>query len=96
MSSRTRFWRSSIISVREHRADDIAGRAAVLEDAGPDVQRLGRDAQPLGDLLEDLRTRLLQTPLDLAEVGVGHTRVLRQLTKRDLRMLTLLTDVVAE
>ena len=82
--------------VCEHRADDVARRAAVLEDPGPHIQRLRRDAQAFRDLLKDLCTGFLQAPLDLAEVGVGHTRVLRQLAKRDLRMFALLTDVVAQ
>src|SRR4051812_27899368 len=40
----------------------------VLQDAGPDVELLGRDPQALGDLLQDLGTRAAQAPLDLGQV----------------------------
>ena len=59
----------------ERVAQDLAGEVvlalAVLEDPGPDVERLGGDPQRLGDLLEDLGGRLAQAALDLAEVRVG-------------------------
>src|SRR5688500_6989277 len=45
--------------------------AAVLEDASPHVEGLGRDAQTLRDLLQDLRARLAQAALDLAQVRVA-------------------------
>src|SRR4051812_13057121 len=38
--------------------------ARFVEDPGAHVERLGRDAQPLGDALEDLRRRLAQPALD--------------------------------
>src|SRR6202012_6048678 len=68
----------------------------VLQDAGLYVQGLGRDPQALGDLLEDLGARLAEPALDLAEVGVGDARGLRELTERDLRLLPLLADVLPD
>src|SRR5205085_10919677 len=58
------------------------GFGRFVEDPGPDVQRLGRDLQALGDALEDLRGRLAQTPLDLAEVRVRDAGELAQLAQR--------------
>jgi phosphosulfolactate synthase len=58
--------------------DTRVGRA-VLQDAGLDIEGFGRDAQPLGDLLQDVRARLAQAALDLAQVGVGHPGRLGQL-----------------
>jgi methyltransferase of ATP-grasp peptide maturase system len=79
--------------------DDGVGQGAafaLLEDPGLDVQGLGRDPQTLGDLLQDLRARLAQAPLDLAEVRVRHARELRQLPQRNLRRAALLADVLAD
>jgi hypothetical protein len=50
------------------------------DDAGPDVQLLGGDAQRLGQLLEHLGRRAPQAPLDLAQVGVGDAGLLSELT----------------
>jgi hypothetical protein len=82
--------------VGEQGVDHEAVALALLEDAGLHVQRLGRDAQRLGDLLQDLGARLAQAALDLAEVGVADTRELGQLPQRDLAAVALLADVVAE
>src|SRR5437870_264282 len=38
----------------------------LVEDPGPDIERLGRQVQGLGDLAEDLGRRLAQPALDLA------------------------------
>src|SRR5690242_19688459 len=60
-----------------------------LENPRADVELLGRDAQSLGDLLQDVGTGLAQPAFDLREVRVGHAREPRQLTQRNLRLLTL-------
>src|SRR5262249_41617998 len=54
------------------------------------------DAEALGDLLQDVRARLAQAALDLAQVGVGHPGRLGQLAHGDLRLLPLLPDVLAD
>ena len=61
------------LRVGQHGA--LHGLAAALvrvEDSGPHVQRLRRDAQRLRELLQDVRRRLAETSLDLAQVGVRH------------------------
>ena len=82
MRMRACFW-SSVrwASARISRARSVSP-VPRLEDAGLDVERLGRDAQRLGDLLEDLRRRAAQAPLDLAQVGVGDPGQLRQPPQR--------------
>jgi hypothetical protein len=76
--------------------EDLPGQiglaGAGLEDAGLDVERLGRDAQRLGDLLEDLRRRTAQAPLDLAQVRVGDPGQLRQPAQRQSRRGALFPD----
>src|SRR5437764_1502087 len=52
------------VRVAEDVARQVVLGVALLEDAGPDIERLGRDAQRFGDLLEDLGRRLAQAPLD--------------------------------
>src|SRR3954451_3419412 len=79
-----------------HGGGHVAVGVALVEDPRLHVERLGGDAQRLGDLLEDLRARLAQPALDLAEVGVGDTGELRQLPKRHVGRGTLLADVVTE
>ena len=71
-------------------------RWTFLEDSGLDVERLRGDPQPLGDLLQDLGRRLAQPPLHLAQVGVAHTRRLRELPQGHLRRLTLRPDVATD
>ena len=88
------------LAVLGDRATDIAARTlgdgVVVEDPGLDVERLRRDLQPLGQLLEDLRTRALEATLDLREVRIGDAGKLRELTQAELGGLTLLAQVVAE
>src|SRR5690606_25410078 len=47
-------------------------------------------------LLQHLGGRLAQPALDLAQVGVGHPRLLSELAQGELRALTLLAQVVAQ
>src|SRR5947208_5903008 len=68
----------------------------VFQDPGLNVERFRRDAEPLGDLLQYVRARLTQATLDLAQIGVGHPGRLGQLAHRDLRLLPLLPDVLAD
>ena len=69
----------------------LVGRGRLLvEDAGADVEGLGGDLESAGELLEDLRARLLQAPLDLAEVGVRDAGELGELAQGQLRVLSLL------
>src|SRR5271157_48844 len=75
---------------------DARVRRPVLEDPGLHIERFRGDAQALGDLLQDVRARLAQTTLDLAQVGVGHPGRLSQLAHRDLRLFSLLADVFAD
>ncbi len=81
--------------------DDRAGLHLVpvplrVEDAGPHVQRLGGDAQGLGDLLEHLRARLAQPALDLAQIRIGHPGGIGELPQRELGVAPLLAQVVTE
>ena len=88
-------WRWSAVSRSslDDRLDDRRpGLVVAVEDAGVHVQRLGRDAQGLGDLLEDLGRRLAQAPLDLAEVGVRHPGGLGQPADRHLGGVALGPD----
>src|SRR3712207_5295248 len=84
------------VRVAEDLTDQVGGAGALLEDAGPDVQRLRRDLQGAGDLLEDLGGRLAQAPLDLAEVGVRDPGQLRQLPEAEVPDPPLLADELAE
>src|SRR5262249_2825400 len=65
----------------------------VVEDARLDVERLGGYPQALRDLLHDVGARAPQSALDLAQVRIGDACGLGELANRDLRLLTLLTDV---
>ncbi len=58
------------IAVAEDVAAEIGVSIGLLEDAGLDVEGLGRDTQRLGDLLENLRGRASQPPLDLTQIRV--------------------------
>src|SRR5437764_3907237 len=69
---------------------------ALFEDAGPDVEGLGRDPERLGDLLEYLSGRLAQASFDLAQVRVRDAGGLREVPERQPRPLSLLADEVAE
>ena len=79
-----------LLAIGQHGVSvDSAHHAGLLvtlvEQAGLDVQLLGRDAQCLGQLLEDLGAGLAQPALNLAQVRVGHPGVLGQATQRDSR-----------
>src|SRR5690606_33983519 len=74
----------------------VAVGFTVLDEARLYIERLGGDPQSLGDLVEDLGARLAQPTLDLRQVGVGDPRRLRELPQRDLRLLALLADVLAD
>ena len=75
----------------------VSGLAvAGLEDAGPDVELFGRDLQPLGDLLQDLRRRFAQTAFDLRQVRVGDAGQRGQLPHRNLGLHALLADELAD
>ena len=67
-----------------------------LEDAGLHVEGLGRDAQRLGDLLEDLGRGPSQSPLDLAQVRIGDPGQLGQPPERQAGRAPLLTDEGAQ
>ncbi len=69
---------------------------ALLENPGAHVERLRRQTECLGDLLEDLSRRLAQTPFDLAQVRVGDAGDLRELAQRHADFLSLLTDERAQ
>ena len=72
------------------------GALALLEDAGPHVEGLGRDLQGPGDLLEDLGRRLPQAALDLAQVRVRDPRQLGELAEREVVDAALVADELAE
>ena len=63
-----------------------------LEDPCLHVEGLGRDAQRLGDLLEDLGRGPPQPALDLAQIRVGDAGQLRETPEREAGGGSLLTD----
>ena len=67
-----------------------------VEDPGADVERLRRDAQSFGELLEHLGRGLAQPSFDLAQVRVRHAGLLGELPQRQLRREPLLAQVVPE
>src|SRR5688572_16772106 len=69
---------------------------ALLEDARPHVQRLGRDAQPLRDRLKHFGRGLAQPAFDLAEIRVGDVRDLAELAERQARVAALVAYELAE
>src|SRR4051812_8536669 len=75
---------------------EIGVALAGFEDPGPYVERFGRDAQRPGDRLEDLRARLPQAPLDLAEVRIGYAGQLRQLAQREAGHAALVANESAQ
>ena len=81
---------------RQDRRGRRRRRAGLLEQAGPDEQRLRRHLQAPSDLLEDLGAGLLQPPLDLGQIGVGDPGELRQLTQREPGSPALFAQVTAE
>src|SRR5439155_23970701 len=84
------------LGVPEDLADQVVVALALLQDSGPHVERLGRDAQRLGDLLEDLGRRLPQATLDLAQVRVGDPGLLRELPQRQPGHAPLLADELTQ
>ena len=62
------------------RGDPAAARPGSA-DPGAHVERLGRDPQTPGELLQDLRAGLLQAPLDLREIRIADPRNLRELPR---------------
>src|SRR4051812_44268932 len=78
--------------VRENRRDHLWATAARLEDSGPHVKLLSRDAKSFGDLLQDVCAWLAQPSLDLGEVRVRDAGETSQLAQRNLGLLALLTD----
>src|SRR4029079_11056734 len=56
----------------------------------------GRDFEGSGDLLEDLRGRLPQAPLDLAQVGGRDPRHLGEPSQRHLTHIALLADELSQ
>jgi hypothetical protein len=74
------------------------GRAllAVLEQPGLDQQGLGREVEGVGDRLEHPDRRLVQAPLQLAQVRVGDLGHLGQLPQRQVGQLALGPDEGAE
>src|SRR6202167_4621860 len=69
------------VGVGEHRVANLQTGRAVLEKAGLHVQRLSRDPQAPGYLLQDVGTRAAQAPLDLAQVGFGDASRLGELAE---------------
>src|SRR6266568_3968978 len=81
------------LGVGHDRVGDGGLALPVVEYAGLNVERLGRDPQALRDLLQDVGARPAQPAFDLAQVRVRHARSLGQLADRDLGLLALLADV---
>jgi len=84
------------LGIGEQRRPHAGVGRPVFENPGLDVEGFRGDAQPLGDLLQDVGTRFAQTALDLAQVRVGHPGLLGQLPERDPRLLPLLPDVLTD
>src|SRR5437879_9563470 len=60
-----------------------AGRAAfflLVDESGAGEQRLGLDLQRVGDRFHHFGRRLVDASLDLAQVGFGDLRLLRQIS----------------
>src|SRR5690606_15830990 len=81
---------------RLHVPGPVLTHSALVEEAGLAVQRLGRDLQALGEFLQDLCAGLLQSALDLAQVGVADSREIRELPQREPGVRTLLAQVLAK
>src|SRR6266699_5024444 len=78
---------------RDRVGDGALAALPVVEYPGLNVERLGRDPQPLRDLLENVRARPAQAALDLAQIRVRYARGLGELADRGLGLLPLLADV---
>src|SRR4051812_8732699 len=65
-------------------ADEVGSALPLLQDPGPDVERLLGDLEGPGDLLEDLGGGLPEPTLDLAQVRVGDPGHLGQLAKGEV------------
>jgi hypothetical protein len=66
------------------------------DDPGPDIELFGRDAQRLGDLLENFCRGPAQTTFDLALVGVADADLLAELPQGQPRRESLLPVEVSE
>ena len=82
--------------VGEDRGHQVLAALPLLQDPGLHIQDFRRDAQGLGDLLENLGRRLTQAALDLAQVRIAHPGLLGQLPQRDLGAAPLVPNEVAE
>ncbi len=83
--------------IGEHgRLDRKLARGTLVENARLHIELLGRDPQTLCDLLQDLGARLAQPALDLAEVGIGDTRLLGELPQRQLCVAPLLAEELTQ
>src|SRR3954451_12309162 len=83
--------------IGQHRhLDGGAGVVLGIEDPGSDIERLRRDPQRLRQLLQHLGGGFAQAALDLAEVGVGDSGLLCQLTQGELGRAPLSGDELAE
>ena len=82
--------------IGQDQAAQIGGAVRRLEDARLHVERLGRNPQRLGDLLQDLGGGPPQSPLDLAEIRVRYPGQLGQPPKREPGGVPLLTDERAQ
>ena len=69
---------------------------AGVEDPGPHVERLGRDGEAAGDLLEDVGAGLAEPPLDLAQIRVRDAGAVAEAPQRQPGALALLADEVPE
>src|SRR5919197_1806807 len=78
------------VGIAQDRRNQVALALVLVEDAGPQVQRLGADPQRLGDVLEDLGGGLPESPLDLRQVRIGHPRLARQVAEGQLGQPPLL------
>src|SRR5262249_41453078 len=84
------------LRVGEHRRPHARVRSPVLQDPRLHVKRFSGDPQALGYLLQDLGAWPAQPALDLAEVRVGHPSRRGKLPQRDLGLLSLRADVLAD
>ena len=75
---------------------DLALLGGALQQAGLDEQGLGGHVEGVGDRLEDPDRRLVEAPLELAQVGVGDLGHLGQLPQRQVGQLALGPDEGAE
>ena len=80
------------VGIGQDLAGQVGGPVGRVEDAGLHVEGLGRDAERLGDLLEDLGRGAPEPAFDLAQVRVRDAGQLRQAAQREPGRAPLLTD----